>query len=78
LQLVQVVLQQRLDKFQTNQFGFGYGDLMINENEKFFFKSDETNRNRTEDAIISWTWKKYLDMNGSDPTVLLQLPMTKV
>ncbi len=43
-----------------------------------FSKSDELNRNRTEDAIIAWTWKKYLDMNGADPTVLLQLPMTKV
>ncbi len=44
----------------------------------FLFKSDETGSNRTEDAIIGWTWKKYLDMDGTDPTVLLQLPMTKV
>jgi hypothetical protein len=44
----------------------------------FLFKSDETGTDRVEDEILSWTWKKYLDMNGSDPTVLVQLPMTKV
>ncbi len=44
----------------------------------FLFKSDETGINQIEDAIIAWTWKKYLDMDGTDPTVLLQLPMTKV
>jgi PhoPQ-activated pathogenicity-related protein len=57
---------------------FWVGGLMNEFLYRFFFKSDETGRNRTEDEIIAWTWKKYLDMNGSDPTVLLQLPMTKV
>lgn len=44
----------------------------------FLLQSDELGIDRSEDAIIGWTWKKYLEMNGSDPTVLLQLPMTKV
>jgi hypothetical protein len=54
--------------------------MLVNQhlNLVFFLKSDETGTDRVEDEILSWTWKKYLDMNGSDPNVLVQLPMTKV
>ena len=35
-------------------------------------------KNRSEDAIIAWTWKSFVDNNGSDPEILLRMPMTKV
>jgi PhoPQ-activated pathogenicity-related protein len=33
---------------------------------------------RSEDAIIAWTWKTFIESNGSDPIILLRMPMTKV
>ena len=33
---------------------------------------------RYEDGIIAWTWKSFIDNNGSDPEILLRMPMTKV
>jgi PhoPQ-activated pathogenicity-related protein len=43
-----------------------------------FLKADPLNKSRVEDELIAWTWKKYLDTNGTDPKVLLRFPMTKV
>ena len=43
-----------------------------------FLKADQSGRSRDEDALIAWTWKKYLDTNGTDPKILLRFPMTKV
>ena len=43
-----------------------------------FLQADPLNKSRVEDALIAWTWKKYLDTNGTDPKVLLRFPMTKV
>ena len=43
-----------------------------------FWQSDPANLNRNEDSLIAWTWKRYMDTNGSDPKVLLRFPMTKV
>ncbi|XP_059147484.1 autocrine proliferation repressor protein A-like [Physella acuta] len=40
------------------------------------FKADPTGQKRVEDAIIAWTWRKFLD-NGTNPEILLRLPMTK-
>lgn len=34
-------------------------------------------KRRVEDGIIAWTWKEFL-ANGSNPEILLRLPMTKV
>jgi len=34
--------------------------------------------NRSEDGIIAWLWKVFIETNGSDPRLLLRLPMTKV
>ena len=34
--------------------------------------------NRSEGALIAWTWKTFIDGNGSDPEILSMLPMTKV
>jgi PhoPQ-activated pathogenicity-related protein len=33
---------------------------------------------RSEDDIIAWVWRVFIETNGSDPTILLRLPMTKV
>ena len=41
-------------------------------------QADPLNKSRDEDALIAWTWKRYIDMNGTDPTILLRFPMTKV
>lgn len=41
------------------------------------FQDDQHHSSRTEDAIIAWTWRKFLD-NESDADILLRLPMTKV
>ncbi|XP_055877302.1 autocrine proliferation repressor protein A-like [Biomphalaria glabrata] len=40
------------------------------------FKDDPDSKSRVEDAIIAWTWRKFLD-NGTNPEILLRLPMTK-
>jgi hypothetical protein len=35
------------------------------------------NRSLTEDALLGWTWKAYID-DTSNPNVLLHMPVTKV
>ncbi|CAL1541762.1 unnamed protein product [Lymnaea stagnalis] len=40
------------------------------------FRNDPAQKERVEDAIIAWTWRKFLD-NGTNPEILLRLPMTK-
>ncbi|XP_059147483.1 autocrine proliferation repressor protein A-like [Physella acuta] len=40
------------------------------------FQKDPAATQRYEDAIIAWTWRQFLD-NGSNPEILLRLPMTK-
>ncbi len=42
-----------------------------------YYQADPTNKNRSEDAIIAWTWKTFLE-NPTNPYVLLRMPMTKV
>lgn len=41
-----------------------------------FIKADPSQRARTEDAIIAWTWMTFLE-NPDNATILLRLPMTK-
>ncbi|XP_059147478.1 autocrine proliferation repressor protein A-like [Physella acuta] len=45
-------------------------------NQPTVFWADPTLMNRTEDAVIAWTWREFLS-NGSNPEILLRLPMTK-
>ncbi|XP_059147465.1 autocrine proliferation repressor protein A-like isoform X3 [Physella acuta] len=45
-------------------------------NQPITFFADPTKKSRSEDAVIAWTWKTFL-ANGSNPEVLLRLPMTK-
>ncbi|UJR14404.1 hypothetical protein I4U23_001401 [Adineta vaga] len=46
-------------------------------NQPIEFLADPLHKSRTEDAIIAWTWKTFIESNGSDPHVLLRMPMTK-
>ncbi|CAF1026861.1 unnamed protein product [Adineta ricciae] len=46
-------------------------------NQNIRFLSDPTSSSRSEDSLIGWTWKRYLETNGSDPRILLRFPMTK-
>jgi PhoPQ-activated pathogenicity-related protein len=43
-----------------------------------FLKADPLNNSRVEDQLIAWTWKEFIDTNGTDPRILLRFPMTKV
>lgn len=42
------------------------------------FQADPNKSKRTEDAIIAWTWKTFVEQKGADPEILLRMPMTKV
>ncbi|KAK2145907.1 hypothetical protein LSH36_648g01071, partial [Paralvinella palmiformis] len=50
--------------------------LKMIPNQPIRYFDDPEGRNKTEDESIAWTWRKYIN-NQSDPTVLLQFPMTK-
>lgn len=41
-------------------------------------QADPEQKRRTEDAVIAWTWKTFVDQKGADPEILLRMPMTKV
>uniref|UniRef100_A0A2C9K2U5 Uncharacterized protein n=1 Tax=Biomphalaria glabrata TaxID=6526 RepID=A0A2C9K2U5_BIOGL len=45
-------------------------------NQPTVFWADPSLMNRTEDNVIAWTWREFL-LNGSNPEILLRLPMTK-
>ncbi|CAF5124661.1 unnamed protein product, partial [Rotaria sp. Silwood1] len=45
-------------------------------NEPFRFRADPSNRSRSEDGLIAWTWKAFIE-NPSNPYILLRMPMTK-
>ncbi|CAF1221234.1 unnamed protein product [Rotaria magnacalcarata] len=46
-------------------------------NQPMRFMADPTQQSRTEDAIIAWTWKIFIEQNGTNPYILLRMPMTK-
>ncbi|CAF4947226.1 unnamed protein product [Rotaria sp. Silwood1] len=46
-------------------------------NQPIKFMADSTQESRTEDAIIAWTWKTFIEQNGTNPYILLRMPMTK-
>ncbi|RNA42959.1 autocrine proliferation repressor A-like [Brachionus plicatilis] len=45
-------------------------------NQPLVFKEDERGRKRSEDALIAWGWKKFIE-NTAEPTFLLRFPMVK-
>lgn len=58
----------------TNSIG---ANLKMVPNQPIVFKADPDQQQRTEDAIIAWTWKTFVDQKGADPEILLRMPMTK-
>jgi PhoPQ-activated pathogenicity-related protein len=64
----------------TSMFAVSSGSLGIHlqdvPNQPFRFLADPSNRSRSEDALIAWTWKTFIE-NPSNPYILLRMPMTK-
>ncbi|XP_071108310.1 autocrine proliferation repressor protein A-like [Haliotis cracherodii] len=52
-------------------------DLKMIPNQPTTFLADPTHKARSEDAVIAWTWKTFVQVNSSDPELLLRFPMTK-
>jgi PhoPQ-activated pathogenicity-related protein len=47
-------------------------------NQPVVFWNDPTRKSRTEDQIIAWTWRTYLDeMARPNKEILMRMPMTK-
>jgi PhoPQ-activated pathogenicity-related protein len=63
----------------ANISGIICADLKQVPNQPIVFKNDPSQRSRSEDRIIAWTWRTYLDApeNEKDPTLILRMPMTK-
>ncbi|XP_064605796.1 autocrine proliferation repressor protein A-like [Liolophura sinensis] len=51
-------------------------NLKMIPNQPVVFKKDPTQKSRSEDSIIAWTWKTFIE-NTTDPEILLRMPMTK-
>ncbi|XP_035694469.1 autocrine proliferation repressor protein A-like [Branchiostoma floridae] len=66
--------------FRTQMFAVSTGsvsaDLKQIPNQPIVFKNDSKQKSRSEDAIIAYTWKHFLD-NPDQPDWLLRNPMTK-
>ena len=41
-------------------------------------KQDPDNRRKSEDALIAYTWRRFIEETPDDPEILLRMPMTKV
>jgi len=63
----------------ANDTGIVTGYVMSVPNQPVHFYNDPSFRRRTEDAIIAWTWRTYLDSpdDESDQTIIERMPMTK-
>jgi PhoPQ-activated pathogenicity-related protein len=42
-----------------------------------FWEETPVPKSRTEDAILAWAWRHYIDDPTADPLYLVRLPMTK-
>ncbi|CAF1001048.1 unnamed protein product [Adineta steineri] len=64
----------------TSMFAVSTGSIGIHlqdvPNQAFRFWADPSNRTRSEDGLIAWTWKVFLE-NPNNPYILLRMPMTK-
>ncbi|CAF2936769.1 unnamed protein product [Rotaria sp. Silwood2] len=65
----------------VTDFGVSTGSVAVElrqiPNEPIRFMADPAQKSRTEDALIAWTWMTFIEQNGTNPYVLLRLPMTK-
>ncbi|XP_078610561.1 autocrine proliferation repressor protein A-like [Branchiostoma floridae x Branchiostoma japonicum] len=66
--------------FRTQMFAVSTGSVSAHlkqiPNQPIVFKNDSKHKSRSEDAIIAYTWKHFLD-NPDQPGWLLRNPMTK-
>lgn len=46
-------------------------------NQPIVFAADPTHAERSEDAMVAFTWYHYININSSEPFWLARLPMTK-
>ncbi|XP_072168404.1 autocrine proliferation repressor protein A-like [Diadema setosum] len=46
-------------------------------NQPIVFKSDPRQKSRSEDAIIAFTWRHFIENGTNEPYWLLRMPMTK-
>ncbi|XP_078610552.1 autocrine proliferation repressor protein A-like isoform X1 [Branchiostoma floridae x Branchiostoma japonicum] len=64
----------------THMFALSTGSVGVEltqiPNQHLVFKNDSLQKSRSEDAIIAYTWKHFLD-NPDQPDWLLRNPMTK-
>ncbi|KAH9499586.1 hypothetical protein Btru_074203 [Bulinus truncatus] len=69
---------ESISGFTTISVTTGAICAVINQipNQPTVFNDDPSRKQRYEDSIIAWTWRKFLD-GGSSPEILLTLPMTK-
>ncbi|XP_077980688.1 autocrine proliferation repressor protein A-like [Glandiceps talaboti] len=71
---------QDKDVLLSSMFAVGTGSigacLRQIPNESIRFYEDPKNKSRSEDGIIAYTWRHYLD-DPSQPEYILRLPMTK-
>jgi PhoPQ-activated pathogenicity-related protein len=63
----------------ANTTGCVSGFILQVPNQPIVFSNDPTQRERSEDRLIAWTWRTFLDWpeEQKDPTVILRMPMTK-
>jgi PhoPQ-activated pathogenicity-related protein len=52
-------------------------DLQQVPNQPFTFTDDPAQKLRTEDGIIAYTWKKFVNNTNTPAKWLLQFPQTK-
>ncbi|KAK2176324.1 hypothetical protein NP493_670g01041 [Ridgeia piscesae] len=45
-------------------------------NQPIVFKDDPLQKSRSEDSLIAYTWRRFIE-DTSDPEILLRMPMTK-
>lgn len=53
------------------------GFILQNPNSPIVFADDPTQRSRSEDRLIAWTWRSYLNNPDPDINIVARMPMTK-
>ena len=64
------------DEITSNSHAIGIVVFQI-PNCPYVFPSDPSQTHRTEDKVLAWAWKEFMDDPKHDPTWLPRLPMAK-
>ncbi|KAJ8037101.1 Autocrine proliferation repressor protein A [Holothuria leucospilota] len=68
----------RLVQFAAEQVGCVGAMMRQNPNQPIVFANDPKQKSRSEDDIIAYTFRQYVDgPYADDPEIVLQMPMTK-